>query len=176
MSRSEAGKYNLKSSQPEGRGELMDADLINAFLAASKNVIEQTTGKTVRRKGLNLTNSIKPTFDVVINFGITGGLKGKVVYAMSTEASLKLASAMAMGMQFQSLDDQIARSAIAELGNMITGNAMTLLSMMDKRADISPPTLVTGKNLKLLVDGVPALAVELVIDDIGELDMVVQIT
>ncbi len=153
----------------------MDADIVNAFLAAAKNVIEQVTGKKVTRKGVSLRNETRPAFDVVINFGVIGEVKGKVIYAMSNEASLKLASAMAMGMPFDSLENEIARSAIAELGNMITGNAMTLLADVGKKADISPPSLIIGNKLQILSKDKPALAVELSIEDIGDFDMIVQL-
>jgi len=49
--------------------------------------------------------------------------------------------------------DDLAMSAIGELGNMIAGALAMNLEKVGCRIIISPPTVVTGKNLKLTVEG-----------------------
>lgn len=48
-----------------------------------------------------------------------------------------------MGMPVSEFDD-MARSAISELGNMVMGNAATILSNNNVMIDITPPTIITG--------------------------------
>ena len=52
---------------------------------------------------------------------------------------------MMMGMPVTEIDD-MAKSALSELGNMIMGNAATLLSNKNFRIDITPPTLGMGST------------------------------
>ena len=74
---------------------------------------------------------------VIIMIGITGEMRGQVMIAM------KIASKMMMGMPVPELDE-MAMSAISELGNMIMGNAATILSTKGIGIDITPPTLCRG--------------------------------
>ncbi len=54
-----------------------------------------------------------------------------------------------MGGQEMSEFDELARSAIAELSNMITGNAATLLAESGFECDISPPTVLEGREVRV---------------------------
>ena len=71
--------------------------------------------------------------------------------------------------------DEMGQSAISELGNMISGNASTILYNQGVRVDITPPKIVqfaaaAGFQAK------KALTIPLIMDGIGELDIQVIIT
>ena len=53
-----------------------------------------------------------------------------------------------MGMPVDTFDE-MAKSAISELSNMITGNASTSLASQGLEIDISPPTLITGNSVTI---------------------------
>jgi chemotaxis protein CheX len=55
--------------------------------------------------------------------------------------------------------DQLAASAIAELGNMISGNAMLHLSEAGYVCDITPPTIIQGSNVKISTLAIPAIVI-----------------
>ncbi len=59
--------------------------------------------------------------------GIVGDIKGNIVYSIDSEDALKIASTMMMGMEINVLDD-MAKSAISELTNMLTANAATFFA------------------------------------------------
>ena len=80
---------------------------------------------------------------VIIMIGITGEMRGQVMIAMKTTKACEIASKMMMGMPVPELDE-MAMSAISELGNMIMGNAATILSTKGIGIDITPPTLCRG--------------------------------
>ena len=80
---------------------------------------------------------------VIIMIGITGEMKGQVLMAFSYANALNVASRMMMGMPVTELDD-MATSAISELGNMIMGNAATIFSTKGIVIDITPPTVCQG--------------------------------
>lgn len=79
-----------------------------------------------------------------IMLGITGELTGQVCIVFDFDVARDIASRMMMGMPVTEIDD-MAKSALSELGNMIMGNAATLLSSNKIMIDITPPTLATGK-------------------------------
>jgi len=74
---------------------------------------------------------------------ITGEMRGQVMIAMKITKACEIASKMMMGMPVPELDE-MAMSAISELGNMIMGNAATILSTKGIGIDITPPTLCRG--------------------------------
>ena len=57
--------------------------------------------------------------------------------------------------------DNLARSGIAELGNVITGNASVKLSAAGYEANISPPALLYGKGAIVNTLDYPRLVVPL---------------
>ena len=96
------------------------------------------------------------TQQVTIITGVNGEVEGTVLYGMSLVTAQKVASAM-MGQPIQKMDD-MAWSAISELGNMITGNATQLLFDSGYKCDITPPSILRGINMEVSTF-VPALVV-----------------
>jgi chemotaxis protein CheX len=92
-----------------------------------------------------------------IIIGVTGKVQGQVIYGMSLSTADKIASQM-LGQTIRTFD-QLAASAIAELGNMITGNATSLLAEAGYQCDITPPSLMRGRNIKITTLAIPALVV-----------------
>ena len=79
----------------------------------------------------------------IIMLSAKGEMKGQVLMAFSYANALNVASRMMMGMPVTELDD-MATSAISELGNMIMGNAATIFSTKGIVIDITPPTVCQG--------------------------------
>lgn len=80
---------------------------------------------------------------VVCIVGVTGELHGNVIFAMTEDCAKKIASSMMGGMPIEAFDE-MAQSAISELGNMLAAGACTYLEVMGIKADISTPTLMHG--------------------------------
>lgn len=124
----------------------MRAEFINPFVSAAFMVFEKF-GKTEPTRGsLDLISSPIHGNDVNIVIGITGAISGQVIFGMSQETALGIASMMLMGMPLAELDE-VASSAIGELGNIITGNAATELGNDGFFCRITPPTLFIGKEI-----------------------------
>lgn len=101
--------------------------------------------------------------------GITGPIRGHVIYGMNMKVADGIASLM-IGQTITSFD-ALAASAIAELGNMISGNAMSLLAAQGYDCDITPPTIIRGTNVKIAVTDVPALSIPLDIPNVGTFEI-----
>ena len=102
---------------------------------------------------------------IVLTLGIVGDKKGNVAYAIDTEGAKQIASIMMMGMPVDELDD-MAKSAISELSNMLTANASINLSNEAITVDISPPTMLTGEDIELSMSKEQVMCVEFDIDGI----------
>ena len=91
--------------------------------------------------------------------GITGRLTGIAVYGMSEEMAMAIVGKM-LGSPIDELDD-MAISGIAELANVITGHATTLLTAMGLHCDISTPTVLLGAGSRLSTGKIQRLVMPL---------------
>ncbi|MNR47699.1 CheY-P phosphatase CheX [compost metagenome] len=71
--------------------------------------------------------------------------------------------------------DEMGTSAISELGNMISGNASTILSNQGFTVDITPPKVIKSQSSADSVSS-KALFIPLTINGVGELDIQVMIS
>ncbi len=146
----------------------MRAEIVNSFIAAALKVINSfaaapfSVGKPFVRKGAFSTR------EIVIILGITGEIKGQATFSLEVETAKTLASQMMMGMPVAEIDD-MAKSALSELGNMIMGNSATLLFNNGIKTDITPPSLLTGKAMELSAAEMEMICVPLS-SDTGTID------
>ncbi len=121
----------------------INVEYINPFLKAATSIIKDicqvdiTVGKPYIKQAEFSSDS------VVIMIGVTGEMRGQVMIALSYEKSLEIASKMMAGFNVTELD-AMSLSAISELGNMIMGNAATILSTKGIGIDITPPAIFRG--------------------------------
>ena len=120
----------------------MDVKNINPFIESFISVMPQLGFEQVRKGKLSLNNEDLLGSGIIIVVGIVGELKGNVVYSLDMESAKKVASKMMMDMPVESFDE-ISKSALSELANMLTANAITIFSSMGTTVDISTPTLFT---------------------------------
>lgn len=119
---------------------------LNPFLLSAKQVLQQVCQIDVEVGPISKDDFYVNGEPLFIMLGITGEITGQVCVVMETETAKDIASRMMMGMPVDVIDD-MAKSALSELGNMMMGNAATLLSNNNILIDITPPTLVFGSAL-----------------------------
>lgn len=141
-------------------GTRMKAQLINPFITAANEVLSKEAAVSVERDGpLKMTTDGVNPQDVTALIGITGKIKGAVLYSMSQEMASGVFAAM-MGKPVTELDDP-GRSAIGELGNMITGQAAILLEEAGYTCDLSPPTIIEGRGIHISSLTIPTVALHI---------------
>ena len=123
----------------------MKAEFVNPFASAVVMVFQKEFGMNVMRDSLALQQGPLRGADVNTIIGVTGQLEGQVIYTFEERVALRIASAL-MGEVVEDLDE-LAKSAVAELGNIVTGNAAIGLSENGYNCILTPPTLLTGKEL-----------------------------
>ncbi|MHB9036497.1 MAG: chemotaxis protein CheX [Armatimonadota bacterium] len=134
----------------------MKVEFIDPFVSAAFSVLETLTGEKGTRGQIALRNTTFTTQQVTIVAGVNGNVEGVSLYGMSMVTAQKIAGAM-IGSPVGELDE-MAMSAISELGNMITGNAITLLSRNGYDVDITPPSVIKGTHVEMSTR-IPALVV-----------------
>ncbi|MCR5754290.1 MAG: chemotaxis protein CheX [Acetatifactor sp.] len=129
----------------------LDVKHINPFLQSSLNIFESMVQMKLQ-VGKPAVGTLK--FDnriFIIQVGVTGEMKGQVLLVMSVERAKEIASRMMGGMPVAELDE-LSRSALGELCNMIMGSTATLFSSQGILIDITPPLSLLGSKLTLQAD------------------------
>ncbi len=79
--------------------------------------------------------------------GATGDLSGSILYSFPKDMTLTMVKIMS-GMELSELDGFVL-SALGEVANIISGNAMTYLNSENYNCDISPPHVMLGSTQSL---------------------------
>ena len=121
----------------------LSVEYINPFLAAATSIM-----KSMCQLDVNIGKPYVKTTEfendsLVIMIGVTGEMRGQVMIAFSVDIACDIASKMIMTPVIEL--NELSMSAISELGNMILGNAATILSTKGIGIDITPPTLSHGE-------------------------------
>ena len=130
----------------------MKIEYINPFLVAGTSVLSDMCGlKLTAGKPYVKTTSFDSDY-IVISLGVTGQIAGQVLLAFHNDVACDIASKMCM-MPITALDE-LSLSALSELGNMILGNAATVLSTKGVFIDIICGVIVEadtaeGSGIKL---------------------------
>ena len=137
----------------------LDVRYINPFVLASTQVLESVVQMklTLGRPAISKLDFEDNTF--LLQVGVVGEMKGQVIIEMSVETAKKIASTMMCGMPVEELDE-MPRSALSELSNMIMGNAATVFSTQEILIDITTPMSMLGSHLSLQTE-IEALKVPL---------------
>jgi chemotaxis protein CheX len=137
----------------------MRIEYINPFVEASFDILNEILGTSVKRGQLYLKKLGESMKGVAVVIGVTGQVTGRIVFDMSEATSLKLAEKL-NGEKFDDFND-MARSTIAEIANMITGRAVTKLDKEGLAFDFTPPTIISGTNLNIYESEMEALIIPL---------------
>ncbi len=138
----------------------MKIEYVNPFVESASQVLHEIAQLKSERGKLSLKEISKPFRDVCAILGVIGDIKGQVIYGFDEQTAKNVVSRMMMGAEVTEFDE-MARSALGELGNIITGKASVGLEQNGYRIEISPPTLVMAQNLKISSLNIPMIVVPL---------------
>lgn len=126
----------------------MKAEHINPFIQASQNVIKSLCNVDIKFGKVSLRQDNHNYNHVMVFINLIGRLRGQVNFEMHTDTAKKIASTMMGGISVEFLDE-ISKSAISEMGNMIMGNACSIFSNSDIQLDITPPVFFMSENMAI---------------------------
>lgn len=148
----------------------MNVEYINPFIEASQTVLKQTANIDARLGTVTLKESPYVSDSVLIIVGLTGKIRGQAVFSMTKNVALTIASAMMFGMPVTELDE-ISKSAISELTNMILGNAATILYSKGIGIEITPPSFLMGDNVQISPTKMKTICVPLLFNENDQLEI-----
>lgn len=125
----------------------MKAEFVNPFVVAAVQVLKTETRAEVTKGGVTLEDSPLVSDEVTVLIGVVGRAQGLVLYGMSETTAKGLVSAMT-GETITEFDS-MAESAVAEIGNVITGLASGELERAGFPCKIAPPSVVVGKGTSI---------------------------
>lgn len=138
----------------------MKVEFVNPFITAAVKVLIDEASAFATKGKLGVDAGDFKSQETTVIISVTGEIEGHVFYNMTNETALQLISQM---MKEKVTDfDSIAKSAIAELGNIISGNASAGLTSAGYPCRLSPPTVITQKNTPVSTLRIPRIVVPLV--------------
>jgi len=125
-------------------GEFLSTALLETF---------SMFGLSVERNSTIISETLSSSGDVNVVLGFTGDARGSIVIAFPN----KTASAISTIMTGSEEINFMAKSAFAELSNMIAGAA---ISKSSRLMNLTPPSVVTGENIFLMLSRVKSTNME----------------
>ncbi|MBD3267022.1 chemotaxis protein CheX, partial [bacterium] len=114
----------------------MKVEYVNPFVESASGVLEEIANLKSDRGNLKLKDLEAPFRDVCAILGVIGSVEGQVVYGFDESTARSVVSRMMMGAEVNEFDE-MARSALGELGNIITGKASVALEQAGFPIEIS---------------------------------------
>ncbi len=135
----------------------MRVEYINPFVESSVGVMKEVLGIDVQREQISLKSKAVPVLEIAVIVGLVGQVEGRVLFDMNRDTALKIVSKM--NEEEITEFNELAKATITELGNMITGRAVTKLSEMGYKFDVTPPAIFSGSNMEISDVDIEALIV-----------------
>ena len=134
--------------------------LLSPFVEAACDVLEQEANVSVSRGSLSLKREAYVTDDVTVLINLVGDASGMAIFGMGTDTAKIIVSRM-LGQEFDEFD-ALARSGIAELSNVVSGQATVGINQeVGIFTDISVPTLLLGSGSRVSTLGIDRLTIPL---------------
>ena len=127
----------------------MRVEYINPFVESAYDIMKEVLQSDIDRKDLYLKKTSQPVMGVAALVGLAGDVEGRVLIDMSQDSAIKIASKM-NSEDLTEMDD-LVKATINELANMITAKAVTKLFDLGFKFDLTPPSIITGENMRNIV-------------------------
>ncbi len=152
------------------RMRLLKAEFINPFIMATSEVLTQEIGRPLKisKGSLAFMESPYTAMDLTVLIGVTGAVQGIVLYGMNERTAKNIVSEMLR--QPVPVMDPMIESAIAELGNVITGVASRELEKAGYLSILAPPTLIVGRGAMISTINIKQLQIPLS-TEFGDIDI-----
>ena len=151
-----------------GGSGVIKAAFVNPFIQAGSQVLSQEFHLAVQRGELKLEQSKATSADVTIMLGVTGDACGIVLYGMSEHTAKGIVGVMVDDRV--PIFDEMAESALAELGNLITGMASVSLEKEGYICRLTPPIVITGRGVIISTVDISRIVVPLITPK-GQIDI-----
>ncbi len=133
-------------------------DYINPFVESAFEIMSEILNTQITRGQLQLKKLGEDMKGFTVIIGVTGSISGRIVFDMTEQTAITIASKL--NDEHFTNANELVRSTISEIGNMVTARAVTKLSKENKSFNFSPPTLIIGNHMTIFEsDNVEALII-----------------
>ncbi|HHV38859.1 MAG TPA: chemotaxis protein CheX [Tepidimicrobium sp.] len=146
----------------------MKVEHVNAFYVATQEVFKTMLDLGVEKGELRIVEDMVSSKDANVLLGITGDLKGSILFGFPNDMALKMVNIMS-GVDMDKIDTFVS-SALGEIVNIIGGNAVTSLSNYNYMCNIAPPQIIVGKYKSISMASERSLLIPLN-TEIGKFDV-----
>lgn len=131
------------------------------------NVIEEITDKnTYCKSEMDTSQFIQG--EIVVILGLVGGIKGSIIVSLSVDAAKKITTVFTD--KVHEKVDKWVMSSVGEFGNMISGRIVSAINS-NEFIDISPPSVLIGDIIKIMIQDKINESVRIEIEEIGAINV-----
>jgi chemotaxis protein CheX len=116
----------------------MRMELIQPFINAADAVLSETLACPVTVSDISMEPEAYERRATAVQVEISGDIEGRVIFDVEDAAAMKVACTISGSPELDH-DPQIIRETIAELANLVIGNAVTTLNDQGFRFKVHPP-------------------------------------
>lgn len=127
----------------------MKKEYLQPFLQASVSVSKQFFSLDVKESNISLEKALDLDKEIIIALGIKGNLSGIVLFGLSKEEAVKLASHVLANQGMPGYDqwDELSESVLKEFGNQVVGYVTQLYEKEGFVCDITTPSFIKPGQL-----------------------------
>lgn len=126
-----------------------NAQVVDALVNAVVRVVHVSLGEEAQHIVTSYASDVDPPPSIAVSISLIGNLRGPVTWSFSRPLARQVAESMLMG----AAPEEMYASAVAELANMMLGNAAADLEDAGYLVELTPPSLTPerGQRKSLVV-------------------------
>jgi len=150
----------------------MNKDLLTPFANATCETLKLLLDVDARTGASEADGGSEDKSRINVAIGITGDVSGEALYRFPVDTTLEIVKTMS-GMEFTEIDEFVT-SALGEIANIISGNALTDLSGRNITCDILPPKILDCGELSSEAENTYICSAK-IDSSIGEVDVILRV-
>lgn len=112
-------------------------EVVDAFVDAVVRVMQVSLGEGAKQIATSYASDVDPPPSIIVSISLTGNLRGPVTWSFSRPLARQVTESMLMG----AASEEYYEGAVAELANMVLGNAMASLEDAGYVVELTPPSI-----------------------------------
>lgn len=124
----------------------MQEKMLQPFINAACEVLKEYFHTGVKPLQVETTPSSFAPTGMLVSLGITGELNGRLLLDLSESTAFEMAK-MYLREEIKPTEKDLIVSTICELGNIISGRAISFLNEVSRKVRMTPPIFIRGKEM-----------------------------
>ena len=153
--------------------QLTREQLVNPVVKGFCEVLKETAGLEVVERESSTHHATSVTLEVTVLVGVVGAVEGQISYSLSKHFACQLASTMLCDEITEY--DEMAESAVGELGNMITGRAAVEFQHEGLDCDLCPPSIIVAEKVEISANQIDTIMIPFC-SDWGDIEVHIALT